>query len=336
MKNTEIEFWTLSVIERVKNKQPVEDDRVELKSNWIEPANAARRIAGHANAARGENILWLIGVDEKEGVTGVDYKDYAEWFSKVNSQFDNRLAPDATCINVPYEGLTVLAIVFNTDRAPYVVKNPNGGAIQFEVPWRDNTSIKTANRSQLLQILVPSQNIPKINALSGNLLVREGYHDKDWHWEMTLQLYVSSYIQTPLVIPFHQCNGYFDINQISLQVPLSSISLYPPPLGSGGWTVRSIGISNSTPIQRPEHDSLTIDGTSTELLINGPGKFKFTGSGRTSPIEKDIQNSTVKVKASLQPIASDRFIHIDLDMEWQANDKDNSNTIGSWKINQSP
>lgn len=49
MRKTDIEFWALSIIERVEKGQPVEDSRVELKGDWIDPKKAARRIAGHAN-----------------------------------------------------------------------------------------------------------------------------------------------------------------------------------------------------------------------------------------------------------------------------------------------
>ena len=68
MNSRQIESWALRVIDCVKRGQPNEDFLVELKRDWIDEAKAARRIAGHANAARGENILWLIGFDEKEGV----------------------------------------------------------------------------------------------------------------------------------------------------------------------------------------------------------------------------------------------------------------------------
>lgn len=66
MRARDIEFWALSVIERVELKQPHEDFLIELKRKWVPLSKAARRIAGHANAARGEPILWLIGVDEKQ------------------------------------------------------------------------------------------------------------------------------------------------------------------------------------------------------------------------------------------------------------------------------
>lgn len=65
MNSRQIESWALRVIDCVKNGQPNEDFLVELKTEWIDTKKAARIIAGHANAARGENILWLIGVNEK-------------------------------------------------------------------------------------------------------------------------------------------------------------------------------------------------------------------------------------------------------------------------------
>lgn len=331
MKKNEIEYWALSIIERVNKRQPVEDDRVELKSTWIEPENAARRIAGHANAARGEDILWLIGVDEKDGVKGVDYKDYAKWFSKVASQFDENLAPEGICINIPYEGLTVLAILFETDRAPYVVKNPSGGSIQFEVPWRNNTSIKTANRRQLLQILLPSQNMPNIDLLSGELLAHEDVHEKDWHWRLNLELYVSSNIKTPLVIPFHQCEVLVEIKNALLQFTANNIELKPPSLNAGGgWGYKKMGEPNTGPIQRPQHDSATIDGTSSEIIISGPGKFRLSGNGVTKSFSDNISYTKANLNIKLKPVDTDRFIHLELSMDWIAADRSGSNQKGSW------
>ena len=68
MKQHQIEVWVLDIVEKVEDGQPVEDSRVEFKSDWIPPEKAARRIAGHANAARGENTLWVIGLDEKRHI----------------------------------------------------------------------------------------------------------------------------------------------------------------------------------------------------------------------------------------------------------------------------
>ena len=60
MRTHEIEEWALRATRRVEERQPNEDSRVELKADWIDPQKTARRIAGHANALRGEPILWTL------------------------------------------------------------------------------------------------------------------------------------------------------------------------------------------------------------------------------------------------------------------------------------
>lgn len=124
MRPTEIEGWALRIIEQVEKSQPVEDFRVELKADWIaDPNKTARRIAGHANAARGVSILWLIGVDETNGVVGADPTELANWFPAVEAEFDG-IAPELTDLNVPTDnGKSVVALFFETDRAPFLVKN---------------------------------------------------------------------------------------------------------------------------------------------------------------------------------------------------------------------
>jgi hypothetical protein len=173
MRPSEIEEWTLAVIDRVISGRPVEDARVELKAEWpADHRKAARRIAGHANAAHGEPILWLIGVDEKaRTVPGVDAIDFADWFAKVKSSF-NELAPSLIDIVVPSHGRTVVALLFATDRAPYVVTNPDGGAFQRDVPWREGTAVASATREQLFRILAPAARTPHLSIRQANLQIQ--------------------------------------------------------------------------------------------------------------------------------------------------------------------
>src|SRR5947209_2950539 len=131
MTKRQIEMRAIEIIDRAIAKQHVEDSHVELKSQWPEvfPVSKARettrQIAGHANAARGEPILWLIGVDEKQAkVTGADPQELANWLATIKAQFDG-VAPSLTDVNVPYDkGQTVVALHFETDQSPYVVRNP--------------------------------------------------------------------------------------------------------------------------------------------------------------------------------------------------------------------
>ena len=197
MRRIQIEAWALEIIDRVNSKNPIEDFRVELKSEWPDPQKAARRIAGHANAARGDPILWLIGVDEDKGVKGAAHEELANWFISVQAEFD-MVVPTMIDLNIPIDGKTIVALYFETDRAPYVIKNPlfgieKGGPISHETPWREGTSIRSARRSDLLKLLIPTMYVPEIEVLDGDLTLsadKEG----NWYWNIHCSTYITPQI----------------------------------------------------------------------------------------------------------------------------------------------
>lgn len=128
MRPPELEATVSGILDRVESGKPLEDVRVECKTIW--PASdekTARQLAGHANAARGDHILWLFGVDEKKRqVPGVSSSEFSDWYSGLKKQFEEGWAPDPVLnINIPWNGVVVVASLFETSRAPYVVKNPN-------------------------------------------------------------------------------------------------------------------------------------------------------------------------------------------------------------------
>jgi len=142
-----------------------------LKAAWPDPQKAARRIAGHANAARGAEILWLIGVDEARGVVGAQANEMATWFPQVEANFDG-LAPAHTDLIVPTTGQSLVAVLFETERAPFVVKNPaygqtGGGPVELEVPWRDGTRVRSARRSEMVRLLSPLAELPSLDVETG-------------------------------------------------------------------------------------------------------------------------------------------------------------------------
>ncbi len=164
MTKQQIEAWALRVIAQVKQKHQNEDAFVELKTEWIDAQKAARRIAGHANSAHGEDILWLIGVDETSGPVSLPTNDMANWLSQVCSHF-NELPPEIIDLNIPVDGTTIVALLIQTDRAPFVVKNASygqqgGGPVELEVPWREGTRVRTATRANLISMLTPTLKLP--------------------------------------------------------------------------------------------------------------------------------------------------------------------------------
>jgi hypothetical protein len=119
----EIKSWAVEVIDRIKSQKPVEDSRVECKATWLDAKTIAHQFAGHANAAKGETILWLVGVDEKAGViTGVERNELANWYPQLVKEFDG-VAPCLTAdLNIDIDNKTVMALLFETSNAPFVVK----------------------------------------------------------------------------------------------------------------------------------------------------------------------------------------------------------------------
>lgn len=204
MRLADIEAWALAVIERVEKGHPIEDSRVELKAGF--PADDAgwrrwaRRIAGHANAARGDPVLWVVGVNEKrQTVPGTAASDAATWWPRIRRHFDG-VAPRLVDLAVPHGDVTVMALWFETDRAPFVVKNPDGGAIGYEVPWRDGTMVRTARREDLVRLLVPQARAPGIEILQA----ATDPATPPGRLGFVLTLYLTPASSDPVTLPVHR------------------------------------------------------------------------------------------------------------------------------------
>lgn len=293
MKSHEIENWALSIVDRVEAGQPVEDSRVELKATWLEAAKAARRIAGHANAARGEPILWLIGVDEKNGVVAVEHQEFANWWAEVKACFDG-LAPDVTDLNVLAGGHTIVALLFQTDRAPFVVKNPaygnrGGGAVSLEVPWREGTSVRSATRADLLRLLSPLQALPTFEMLSGSLVAKLEEVKSQLYWSLAIDLYADSTSDETIVIPYHRCGAAFRIAGKWEWTSLEDLALAPPV------RISLFGVS-----QAVVSASRTIDASPDQVAISGPGRIDLTAATRTSDVDLG-PSGDAEVRVTLVP-----------------------------------
>ncbi len=280
---SQLEEWVLSIIDRVRRQHPIEDARVELKTEWPDPVKAARRIAGHANASGGEGILWVIGADEKKGaVDGAKQEELTEWWPRVRSLFDG-MAPTLISLAVPAGGATVVGLLFETERLPFVVRNPDGGAITFEVPWRDGTGIRSARREDLIRLLVPRLQVPEFELLSGLLTA----DDATGWWALRLDLYVVPAGSGRIVLPFHKCRAVMSIPDYVANHPLQ-VQLEPSHTGALG---SSEGVVHS----------LTIGSTQSEAVIDGAGKlevkafFALTIPPKEPPL-------TALVKLVIQPI----------------------------------
>lgn len=274
MKTEQLEAWVLSIVDQVAAGCLVEDSRVELKAYWPEPTLAARRIAGHANAAGSDHILWVVGLAELKGVAPVSPSDLANWLPQVVAEFDG-LAPSLRDLVIPTSAGAVVALLFDVSRRPFVVKNAvfgqkGGGAVSLEVPWRRGTAIHSARREELLRILVPRQALPNVELLEASAEIAiqgpmdSGYggvlsdirRSEHLAWFFNLKLYVTPHTTDLLVLPTHRAALTFALGPEE-RLQCNDFRFFAPYRTTG--PVESV------------LDSSTVTASEGEAVFRGPG-----------------------------------------------------------------
>ncbi|MBB6473275.1 ATP-binding protein [Sphaerisporangium rubeum] len=210
----------LALVERILGGTPVEDSQVECKADWPK-VEKARQLAGHANSAHGEPIMWIIGVDEKKQcLTKRDPSvDAATWWNQFQARFDEGIAPDLTNTQVvPIdEENSVVALVFETDRAPYVIKVSNMGSVERDVPVRKGTGTRSANRSDLIKILMPAQKLPDVSMVEaeGSAHLVPARDSQPEHLRLIFRSSVFLYqpVGGVAVLPAHQMRATIEFRQ---------------------------------------------------------------------------------------------------------------------------
>ena len=259
MRKTDIEAWAWRVIDAVSKGHQPEDFTVELKANWIDPTKAARQLAGHANAARGEPILWLVGVSEESGVLGCDPVELANWYPQVQAAFDGP-SPELREVRMEDNDLQFVAMYFETDQLPYVVKNrqfgsESGGPVEWEVPWREGAHTLTARRSHLIRLLQPVRRRPEMEFYGARFTAGGGPSHTPLATALRLDVavFVVPADERPLVFPFHHAIARLSVG--SQQIELADPSLGPP----------------RSPRADERYRDATVSATMTEAVVKGPG-----------------------------------------------------------------
>jgi hypothetical protein len=148
MRRQQLEIITIRAVEHVLNGQSNEDSLIEFKATWPETTKV-RQLAGHANSARSEEILWIIGVDEKNHtLTSPERQDPAQWWAQMCKRFDGLVAPEMMDLVVPIgESDAVTSLLFQTDRSPLRNYGPLRGSGRTRGPnqgWHSNAKCYAA------------------------------------------------------------------------------------------------------------------------------------------------------------------------------------------------
>ena len=195
----------LPILEAAEEGSPVEDSFVELKSALPQDAKAARAIAGSANAAAGEPVIWLVGVDEKRHeVIGASKDELSTWYPRLEHHFDGPPPRLSIVENIPIRNRVVVAMVFETSEAPYVLQR---GSDSRDIPWREGNRTVSAHRADLLRILAPAFTIPvpRVDVVSARFRVERDRGNRVSRTILFVDLYVKPASDGTVVFPRHDC-----------------------------------------------------------------------------------------------------------------------------------
>jgi hypothetical protein len=297
MRRLEMEGWVLKTIDGITKGSPHEDSRVECKAEWPENTKkAARQLGAHANAAGGEPILWIVGLDRTRGVLGAQDRELSNWWSSVKSEF-NQLEPVlAADLIVPVGDKVVVALLFQTDRAPFVVKAQEGF---LEVPWRQGTRTNSAQRSDLVRLLVPAVKLPDVESLSTALRMTELPDEGKFRLDASLNIYIVPKTELRVAFPFHHTRCSVQFGEFQTDFHRVDFAL-PEPSPPNPWEKK---LSFAVIPPPPPPQSLTVKMAPTEMIVDGPGSFIIRAKHYFDSLPNLTDEATIFVEA--KPAGSD-------------------------------
>ena len=324
----QLEFQALALLDALNAGQAsagTAPDRAHFASWPGPPRRAARMLAAQANAARGRDVLWLIGVKTGAAgrnstgrlrVTGAQLPPFDAWLQKLLPYFDG-LAPVVRAFVIPFgangnaPAQQVIALQIETSRAPFVIRTTAAGTA-LDVPWWDPATGQTrsAGRTELVKLLVPLQDLPQFEVLEAELTFYKNPHSsgaqKTLHrWTLDGSLYVIPQPETRAVIPLHRCSG-------SLQNPASAFSAAAQDL--------SLTADKLSPAVRV---------TESAVLIEGLGRLFIYCCGSTTAPEIPWQ-SPMTVTFDLIPAGAERAAVAAASLHSEPTTE--SNQAGRWKL----
>lgn len=309
MRQVDVEAWADRLIRQAEESHHVEDNRSELKAVWPEARGIARQLGGHANAAGGEPILWLLGVDEHVGVVTYQSRDMATWHAQLSAEFEG-FAPNLKHFSLSWQEQPFEALVFFTDAPPYVVRNPKRskpGESQhdLDVPWRDlevpwrEGGTRSARRADLITMLRPIGRAPSFDAEGTRIQLVT--RDRGAAL-VSAFLYVSSPVGERLLIP-----------SASVTVDFGTETSDSTPL-----LLMPVGTEDPDVIRSRSH-----------LSIHGGGKIGVTARPSVPRMPAEVTHPVVlrmrfRVASIPQPVA------VDIVVPTVPNDGSTTDCIGQW------
>ncbi len=310
----QLEYRALTLLDALSAGRPLldADPSATVFRAWPGPGHrAARQLAAQANAARGRDVLWLVGVDPQGNVRGADPGKFDGWLAGLLPFFDG-LTPRVVACNVPAgrkPGKQVVALHIETDRAPFVVRG-GSRARSTEVPWQEmGGPIRTAGRVELIKLLTPLHDLPPLEILEAELTFYKNPHPSyaskaAFRWTLDGSVYVMPRADDRVVVPLHRCRG--------------SLST-----ASGDFSGQASEVNLTA-----DKNSPAIRLTDSAALIEGLGRVFIYCSGSTTQPEI-LMDQAMAFTVDMIPAGSDRATSASTTM--RPAPVAESNQAGRWK-----
>lgn len=278
MRSAQLEALVLEAIDAVRAGHH-EDDKFEFKRTWP-GEDKARQLAGSANRARGEALIYVIGLADDGTVVPPSDLDPATWFSQLESRFDGPAPELRHQLRVAVSDTEqVVALEFDTSAAPYVVTaGKDGGAPEREVPIRVGTRTRSVKRDELLRLLAPTLRVPRVCVLDAGLVLKATRTAAAA--TLSARVYFEHVQQEPIFLPQHES---FAVLVGPPDVEVMGAVKYP---GNDGLLVsagiRKQPVSRPTRGLAPRSDGLELTGPGAVMIRTTwpfpPGDFELIGS----------------------------------------------------------
>ncbi len=294
--NAQLTVRVCDLVDVVASGQRIEDANVEAKADWIDPKQAARQLSAHANSARGEDILWILGLKEGRGVVELTSTEPAAWFAQVASHFDGP-APRPHDLEVSTESGKVRAILFSTSDPPYVIAaRPSEGRSIPEILFRESTGVRYARREELLRILIAKSELPHVEALGCTLLA----HDRPGpqpNMVFNADFYFTPATSERIVLPLHRQRGSLRAQGIDVSFDEFELSR---PLLSDNFPHLQVGDS--------------------EIVLTGPTKVGVHAMGYF-PVTELRAHDLLQAQFEFQPAMDTQVATLSIPLTFAPNDQ---------------
>jgi len=302
----------IPIVDAAKEGKPVEDSFVELKSELPQEAKAARGLAGLANAAGGEPVIWLVGIDEKRHkVVGASKDELSSWYQRLEHFFDGHAPKLSLNESIPTGEQIVVAMVFETDEAPYVVSM---GQDTRDVPWREANRTRSAYRQELMRILAAHSLLPVVEVKSAAFRTERNSSGQLSRIIFEALMYVKPRNDRTLVFPRHDCKAHVEIPGSLPKTSFDTIWLSPA----------EDRLKNSV-----VPDDVTVDKPKMIWLMAFIGPvFFFNGQ------KAKVEISLLPVHSS-QPVVIRHELTLQVEPEIAERPHQPGNGIDPWKIGKS-